>query len=1588
MNGIMSTAVFIFILLQLQPASTQTTYYIKSTPQSQCSYDDCLTLSEYASETTRYFSSGNLTLVFLPGEHTLNSSIVFQMFESLTLQGDLSTLPNITSKVACQRTSAFVLQSISMVEIKALSFNFCGNIHGSTVNIAAHESYSIYGSNSSSTLSYNLNTLLPMNAIPSVSVLFISNFHLISCHMEENHIPLLVNKSMIYIQDSQFLNNTGVYGGAIAAHDSTIVSVGHNQFVNNTAIENGGGIFVMNGELMFRGSATLISNAAEEQGGAIRATNSSVIFSGNLTDVPPDFNIMCNGIFLKNSAPYGGGISLKHSIMRVMGGNLNFTENFATVGGGVSSDLSHILMDGFITFESNAASYLSGKGGAVAMWKSTWNSTAISFVGNNARLGGAVYSYESHMNFNTSIPVFQENSILYNTFVKNTALHGGAIEVYNSTILFHGNNRFEQNSAIGNEAGEGGGIRAKYCKVSFKGLSEFIENSSRHNCEGNVTELHKCFYDMSIDTGRGVSIFVQNKAYYGGGILIEDSTLNHSGGVLHFTENVATADGGGIMSRRTFTYLDGFTMLENNSAKGYGGAAIITGKSTLQSSSVVALLYNRAYEGGAVYSRQSQLIFSALPHNVRTECVSSQEKCSFKVGIYFVANIAENGGGGLRASECIIEFNKLTSNFYRNSANSSGGGISASNSKIYFKGNNEDITEQTNIVAFNSEHTMSGNTAIFGGAISAEESELSFTGKSYFINNKAAYGGAIFLEGSYLMLNGNNSYDSNEAKFIGYGGYGGGIHAVRSKVAFSESHSFTNNSARYGGGLAIAQYDWNNFLYLAPTSTTAFSNNYAQKHGGAIHVEDAQFTYCGNTNSSTPGRSCFFSFRNTSKVTAILSLVKSLDMWYYDLLKCIGQILNFVSNLAEEGGNTIYGGALEKCRVQFRLQDPGSSSTSINFYASGLEAVTVIANIPMEELTRDHSSIASDALKVCICDSHKEKNCTQRTVHRITHPGATESFVLVTVGQANGKIPGVIHARFTEPQEAWLSPLQNTQNTNWECTSLKYTLLSNGTSFAKLDLYAEGPCGESGIPLSILVQFLPCPDGFGMSQNGSCECDKRVQKYTNSCNIDSKQLIRNGDFWVGFDNQSRDLILHPHCPFDYCKLEAVSFQLDSRDLQCAYGRSGTLCGACKSGLSLNLGSSQCSHCSNKFLSLLLAFATAGFLLVIFLFTCEVTIAAGTTSCLIFYANVIAVNRTVFFPSGETNIFTVFIAWLNLDLGIETCFFDGMDAYIRTWLQFMFPLYIWLLVGIITLVSYYSTTFARIIGSTNPISVLATLFLLSYTKLLRTIIATFSSTSLDYPNGKSITVWVYDGSIGFLEGKHIALFLAGLLVFLFLFLPYTLLLLFGQCIEARSNHRLLSWANSLKVKSFLDAYHAPYKNRHRYWTGLLLLLRFVLFIISAVININSPKDPSVNLLVLVIACAGLLTWTLNSGSMFKKWYNNVLESSFIFNLTVLAAASYQVRVEGGNQAAVVYTSVAVAFMTFLGIITFHVIVRVKSSRVWKNSVQPALQPLWESFTRQQHHQDPTERVVPPTPHQPQAVTTTFIDLREPLLESQD
>ena len=263
-------------------------------------------------------------------------------------------------------------------------------------------------------------------------------------------------------------------------------------------------------------------------------------------------------------------------------------------------------------------------------------------------------------------------------------------------------------------------------------------------------------------------------------------------------------------------------------------------------------------------------------------------------------------------------------------------------------------------------------------------------------------------------------------------------------------------------------------------------------------------------------------------------------------------------------------------------------------------------------------------------------------------------------------------------------------------------------------------------------------------------------------------------------------------------------------------------------------------------------------------------------------------------------------WIGVDRGFggttlhPHCLFDYCNLH---------PVYVWAIVGAIVILSHYYSTIARMFGR-NPIALLATLFLLSYTKLLRTIIAVCSFTYLEYPDGAEVVVWLYDGSIRYLKGKHIPLFLTALLVLLSLFLPYTLLLLFGQWIQAHSEKRIFSWISNYRVKPFLDAYHAPYRNRHRYWPGLLLVLRCILFLVFA---FNVLGNPIVNLLAILCVCVmTLFILARLTGMVYSNRYLDAIDASHLLNIGVLAIGTFYVRSVGGQQEILVYTSLSIAF----------------------------------------------------------------------------
>ena len=336
---------------------------------------------------------------------------------------------------------------------------------------------------------------------------------------------------------------------------------------------------------------------------------------------------------------------------------------------------------------------------------------------------------------------------------------------------------------------------------------------------------------------------------------------------------------------------------------------------------------------------------------------------------------------------------------------------------------------------------------------------------------------------------------------------------------------------------------------------------------------------------------------------------------------------------------------------------------------------------------------------------------------------------------------------------------------------------------------------------------------------------------------------------------------------------------------------------------------------------------------LFITALNFTVTQNAITGLIFYANIVWIYRNIFFPkSQETNrtplmvFLKTFIAWMNLHFGIETCFVQGLTTFWKQWLQFVFPFYIWFIVGLIIMAARRSTKITMLLPQKRIIPVLATVFLLSYIKLVEIISSALKfSFILEYPNDtikdpKPIvtTVWSVDGNLAYCGHPHIFLFLAGATTLLFLWLPYTLLMFLMQWLRVVSHLRFLTWIERFVPIS--DANTAPLKHKHQYWFGVLLLVRGVLLLIS---TSSFGVLYAINLLILLIFATLLLFYT-NLMQVYKNSGNLLLDSSFNINLIILSGVfmlTYTQPHSERLQMIIVGTSTGCAFLQFCGIIVY-------------------------------------------------------------------
>ena len=337
---------------------------------------------------------------------------------------------------------------------------------------------------------------------------------------------------------------------------------------------------------------------------------------------------------------------------------------------------------------------------------------------------------------------------------------------------------------------------------------------------------------------------------------------------------------------------------------------------------------------------------------------------------------------------------------------------------------------------------------------------------------------------------------------------------------------------------------------------------------------------------------------------------------------------------------------------------------------------------------------------------------------------------------------------------------------------------------------------------------------------------------------------------------------------------------------------------------------------------------------------DLTISQGTLNGLVFFANIVKANEYLLLQEKQTNPLAVFIAWLNLDLGVETCFYNGLTAYGKTWLQFVFPLYIWSIAGLIIILAKYSDRVAKVMGN-NSVPILATLFLLSYAKLFRNIITALSFTMLSTTHG-SKAVWSADGNLDYLGPEHAPLFAVAVATLLFLWLPYTLLLFLGQWLH-RCNCRLITRL-MMKIKPFLDAHYGPLKGNHRYWFGALLLMRAIILLISTLIPTNRAIITVYSINVCTLVLIGFAV------GVYRSFTVAIFDAVWFVNLGLLSASYMFTTFEGYNLSIAVNCFFGLAFAQFIGLVIFKVVVIIKRSERLMSCLhwgQPA-EDDWEPY----------------------------------------
>eukprot|EP00731_Ephydatia_muelleri_P016849 Em0009g1273a len=678
---------------------------------------------------------------------------------------------------------------------------------------------------------------------------------------------------------------------------------------------------------------------------------------------------------------------------------------------------------------------------------------------------------------------------------------------------------------------------------------------------------------------------------------------------------------------------------------------------------------------------------------------------------------------------------------------------------------------------------------------------------------------------------------------------GTAVGSLTSLIILEGVVDFANAMAVAGGALHLSTQT---VLLVKNNSKVSFTNNTAYV-GGAIYSD---YSFGAFTDSNY--NDCFMYFDDII-VLCTTSLVPCPD------LSALNISVVFSNNKAYLGG-ILYGSSLDSCSWAADIKNKYCLNCPILEALYNLNENKTITVLQLDQRPNTSSVIATTTSALNVDNSPAFSYM----------PGQQFFLKLQSVDRLNHTVPTVVTAQSKGSSSTsaqlggsgfWLTTANGSSDTPTKVYGQQNSTVS--LTVYSLDSFVQSQ--------SLRVSLGNC--GFGFSYNMTsmdCECGNASMGSKVTCDPNLKVFNTTDGFWFG-PGPNGVGVVYGRCLLDYCNGNVTGWVLTQAiDAQCANNRTGLLCGGCQEGYSSVFGTNRCMKCTDSTLGLLVFFAAAGIGIIAVILFLHITVSEGYITGVVFYSGVVVTYATV---QGAAREALIPLYFLNLNIGFETCFYDGMTALDRAGLGLVFPAYLFILMILFIWLAGRFLLLSEWLAKSNftPSKLVATLIVLSYNSITQSCfqILGFVEVTVYQDDGSSYVIrpWATDPNVEYFSPKHAVLFVISVVLLIIYVLPVTVLLILPS----------FTSRGVWRFKPLYDVFFNPFKDNFTFWLGVCLVIRIMIFTIS---SFFAPPGSTLYLGVVLMGAVFLKSVI----QPFKLPVHNGLDVFFLINLLLLSISS--------------------------------------------------------------------------------------------------